>query len=121
MNLRLSAYYHMAIHKQIERIIHMNQDIFIPNSREVYAEDDDIEDVINGSIYKELFSSEFGYLFFKNEAFTFSINTDGISICEQSNITIWPIFLVINEIPLERRFCLDNIIIAGINDLFNFI
>lgn len=31
------------------------------------------------------------------------------------NITIWPILLVINEISLEKRFCLDNIIVAGVS------
>ena len=41
------------------------------------------------------------------------LNTDGILICDQSNITIWPIIFVCNEIPIERRFCLDNIVIAG--------
>ena len=29
-------------------------------------------------------------------------------------MSIWPIYLAINEIPIEERFHIDNIIIAGI-------
>jgi hypothetical protein len=36
------------------------------------------------------------------------LNTDGISICDKSNLSIWPVYLAINE------FNIDNIIKAGI-------
>jgi hypothetical protein len=91
----------------------MNPDVFKNFQRVPRSEIDSIEDVCDGQIFKDLFKSEFSQLFETNQIFTFSINTDGISICDESNITIWPIFLVINEIPLEKRFCLDNIIVAG--------
>ena len=48
-----------------------------------------------------------------NQSFTFTIFSDGISVCKKSNITIWPILLVINKLPIERRFCVDHVIIAG--------
>jgi hypothetical protein len=99
----------------------MNTDVFSSDSRVVSNANADIEDVQDGSIYKELFSSEHAYWFNKNEAFTFSFNTDGISPCEKSNTTIWPIFIVINEIPVEKRFCLDNIIIAGFKQFLHLI
>ncbi len=91
----------------------MNPDVFNCSNRRVNSYTDFIEDVHDGEIYRELYKSELGDLFEKNEAFTFTLNTDGISICDESNLTIWPIILVCNEIPKERRFCLDNIIIAG--------
>ena len=111
--LRLSTYYYLPIKKQLQRIIKMNPEVFNSSNRPVHYYTDFIEDVNDGEIYKELYKSELGYCFEKNEAFTFSLNTDGISICDESNVTIWPIILVCNEIPKERRFCLDNIIIAG--------
>jgi len=43
------------------------------------------------------------------------INTDGISKSLNSDQTIWPFYLVINELPLEMRFCMENIIIAGVS------
>ena len=41
------------------------------------------------------------------------MNTDGIALAEKSNLSLWPIFLAINEIPIEERFCIDNVIVAG--------
>jgi hypothetical protein len=57
--------------------------------------------------------SNIGAKILNREAFTFLLNTDGISICEKSGLTIWPILLAINEIAIGDRFCIDNIIIAG--------
>jgi hypothetical protein len=91
----------------------MNSDVFSLKPSRFSKKETDIEDIFDGEIYKDVYKSDFGYLFEQNEAFTFSINTDGASICDLSNITLWPIFLVINEIPLEKRFCLDNVIVAG--------
>jgi len=33
----------------------------------------------------------------------------------KSKLTIWPVFLVINELPIESRYCIDNIILAGLS------
>ena len=96
----------------------MNPELFNRPTRLVNSYTDFIEDVYDGEIYKELYKSELGYLFEKYEAFTLLLNTDGISICHESNVTIWPIIFACNEIPKERRFCLDNIIIAGIKYYF---
>jgi hypothetical protein len=52
-------------------------------------------------------------LFHTNQSFTFSIFTDGISMCEKSKISIWPFLLVCNELPPEDRLCIDNILVAG--------
>ena len=50
----------------------------------------------------------------KNQlAFSFLLNTDGISPMNKSKLTIWPVFLVINELPIESRYCIDNIIPNG--------
>jgi hypothetical protein len=50
-------------------------------------------------------------LFRNKEALTFLINTDGASICKSSKLTLWPVYLVINE--LDSRFSLENVILAG--------
>ena len=46
------------------------------------------------------------------QAFTFKINTDGVSICEKSKFDTWPVFLIINEIKPEYRYCIDNVIVT---------
>ena len=44
---------------------------------------------------------------------TLTMNIDGIQPSKGSQSTIWPIILVINELPLNVRFALENIILAG--------
>ena len=41
------------------------------------------------------------------------LNTDGASFCKKSKLTIWPVYLVINELP--TKFSLENVILAGIS------
>ena len=42
------------------------------------------------------------------------INIDGIAMCEKSTLSIWPVYLVINEIEIGSRFYIDNVILAGL-------
>ena len=63
----------------------------------------------DGYIYKTQISKTEGNIL------TFLMNSDGISVCNKSNLTLWPVFLIINEIPKHVRFCFDNIIIAGLS------
>jgi hypothetical protein len=72
-----------------------------------------IDDIFDGELYQSLLNSEEGGMFLNQKAFTFMLNTDGISRCTKSKQTIWPIILVINEIPQHLRYCIDNVIIAG--------
>ncbi|RNA19289.1 hypothetical protein BpHYR1_038033 [Brachionus plicatilis] len=41
-----------------------------------------------------------------------TLNTDGIELSLKTNISIWPVYLSINEIPIQYRFYNDNILIA---------
>jgi hypothetical protein len=101
-------YYHPKIEKQIIEIF---KNIKIPKYEQDNSED--LTDIKEGTIYKNLLESEDGELFKNNEAFSFLLNTDGISVCSKSKLTIWPFFLAINEIPKEERFLIENMILAG--------
>jgi hypothetical protein len=74
---------------------------------------DYIEDVYDGELYKSFINS------FKdpNNVYSFTINTDGISMSQKSNLSVWPVFLTINELPIEERFCIQNVIVAGKSSL----
>jgi hypothetical protein len=63
-------------------------------------------------IYRNLMKS-IGKQLEEKRAFTFTINTDGISKSDKSKCTIWPVFLTINELPLDQRFSLENTVVAG--------
>ena len=86
-------------------ILPINNDLY-NNNKNDYA------DVIDGAFYREYRETitENGS-FLRN--YSFLINTDGISMCSKSNITLNPVYLVINEIPKETRFHIDNVLIAG--------
>ena len=85
-------YYHPKIEKQIIEIF---KNIKIPKYEQDNSED--LTDIKDGTMYKNLLESEDAELFKNNEAFSFLLNTDGISVCSKSKLTIWPFFLAINE------------------------
>ena len=62
---------------------------------------------------KKLIQSENGILFQKNEAISLNLNADGISTLNKSKITILPFYLTINEIRIEERFLVENMVLAG--------
>ena len=50
----------------------------------------------------------------RKENISFTWNTDGISVFKSSNYSIWPIYLAINELPLDKRWNSNNTILAGL-------
>ncbi len=42
------------------------------------------------------------------------INTHGVQICTKSDLSLWPVFISINEITIKVRFCIENIVIIAI-------
>lgn len=72
---------------------------------------ENLEDIYDGSVYKELESS--GFLSSKNNI-SFTWNTDGFPIFKSSKFSIWPLYLQINELPYEQRIKKENVILAGI-------
>ena len=102
-------YYNFDIVSQLKHIL-KSSDILSEN---INPSKEFISDIYDSKIYKQIYESDDGYLLKTRQAFTFSINSDGISICEKSKLGIWPIYLVINEIKPEYRYCIENVIIAG--------
>ena len=103
-------YYNYDIQNQLQRIM-KNQSVFIENIETLNY--DHLSDLHDGEIYKKFLKTTDGNLIKMKQAFTFTINTDGVSICEKSKLDIWPVFLTINEIKPEYRYCIDNVIVAG--------
>jgi hypothetical protein len=80
-------------------------------TEQVKEQNDYLTDITDGDIYTTFMSSKSK----KNNNFTFIFNTDGVSKCSKSNMTICPIYCAISEIPEGERFCLENIVIAGLS------
>ncbi|CAF0975863.1 unnamed protein product [Brachionus calyciflorus] len=106
---KLQMDYKLCIESQIRNIFKANSLEKHVHSHEI---SDFLEDINDGLIYNNVLKNE------TKNFFTFLLNTDGISISEKSRLSIWPIFLTINEIPITTRYCLENVIIAGLSVSF---
>ena len=45
---------------------------------------------------------------------SFTFNTDGAAVFKSSKVSVWPIFLVINELPYKLRMKRENMILASL-------
>lgn len=101
-------FYNLSMMPQIKRI--MKKNLLNQNyewNNKYYT------DIKDGEIYQNLLNSDEKISFQNNCAYSLTLNSDGISVCEKSNLSIWPVYLVINEMPIEHRFKIENLIIAG--------
>ena len=70
------------------------------------------EDIYDGELYQSHFQNG-GFLREKtNLSFTF--NTDGAAVFKSSNVSVWPLFLVINKLPYKLRMKKENMILASL-------
>ena len=63
------------------------------------SSDDTITYVYNGVLYKELCDK--GILNSKDNI-SFIMNTDGVPVFKSSKVSIWPVFMIINELPYRK-------------------
>ncbi|XP_074114172.1 uncharacterized protein LOC141537217 [Cotesia typhae] len=74
--------------------------------------DDCIEDIYDGLLYKEHIA-EFNP---DHDIFnlTFMWYTDGAPVFKSRTYSVWPFYFIINELPYEKRILRENIILAGL-------
>lgn len=71
----------------------------------------DISDIYDGSIYRYWMDN--GFL--KNPYnFSLSWYTDGVPVFKSTQISMWPIYLTINELPFKDRKRLENTLLLGL-------
>ena len=109
----LGVYYNIPIKNQIEMLFQKKK---LPTKYDFSSDGEYITDFKEGSIYKDLLIKENPRR--SNDIYSFTLNTDGISLCDKSNIQIWPQYLTINETDIEHRYSPDNTIICGKKNLF---
>ena len=70
---------------------------------------DAIEDIFDGRLYKKHFEGD-GFLrgtsaYEKKRQvhLSLTINTDGVAVFRSSKFSIWPVYFVVNELPLNCR------------------
>ena len=45
---------------------------------------------------------------------SFTWNADGIPVFKSSKYNIWPLYFAINELPIHKHRCADNLLLAGL-------
>ena len=73
---------------------------------------DRICDIDDGKLYKKLLRHPEVLSSPQNISFTW--NTNGVPVFKSSNFLLWPLYLVVNELPLKKCFSKDNMILAGL-------
>ena len=71
-----------------------------------------LSDVYDGTTYRKLMKPKKFLSFPGNISFTW--NTDGIPVFKSSKYCIWPLYFAINELPIHKRWCGDNLLLAGL-------
>lgn len=71
-----------------------------------------LSDIYDGVLYKRLFQTD-GVLSSPNNL-SFSLNTDGAPLFKSSNISIWPVYLLINELPIVQRKKRNCVLFYGV-------
>ena len=69
-------------------------------------------DVYDGSLYRSYFNNS-GPLSCPDNI-SFILNTDGAPVFKSSKVSIWPLYLVINELPYNLRIRKENMLMAGL-------
>lgn len=69
-------------------------------------------DIYDGSVYQNLVINDGPLSSSDNISFTF--NADGAPVFKSSKLSIWPLYLMINELPYKNRVMKENMIMAGL-------
>jgi hypothetical protein len=78
----------------------------------VDSADKSLSDITSGSGYTKLRSP--GGFLHRNANITLTMFTDGVPLFKSSHVSIWPVYLTINEIPPRERFLKKNMILWGV-------
>lgn len=73
----------------------------------------DINDISSGSEFLNL-KADCQHLDQAAKIITLCWNTDGVPLFKSSSVSIWPLYLTINELPAKERFLKKNILIWGV-------
>lgn len=63
---------------------------------------DNFEDVYDGALYRQKFAH--GGILAEPYNISVKLNTDGVAIFRSSQFGVWPLFLLVNELPPLMRY-----------------
>lgn len=101
----ITSFRNFNITNQLHRIISTNYQHI---NFEKKSNKESMRDICDGDVYRRLQDS------CSDSFITLSMNIDGIQPNKGSKTSIWPIILIVNELPMRRRFSPENLILAGV-------
>ncbi len=101
-------YYYSSVVEQIKMLF--KKKILPVQKRYQNSNENIISDIKDGSYYKDFIRSHHN----NENIYSFMVNTDGISLCDKSNLSIWPVYLAINELEQGDRYQMDNVLLSGV-------
>ena len=100
---RIQSFYSFSITEQLQHILLNNRKLDLCyNNRKT-----SMSDIRDSAFFQSVRAHNPG------EILTLTPNIDGVQPNKGSSTTIWPILLAINEIPPDKRFKLENIVLGG--------
>ena len=70
-----------------------------------------VEDIYDDVLYKNLWKKG---ILSSPDNISFLMNTDGVPVFKSSKVSIWPLYLIINELSYGKRMAAENMIFAGL-------
>ena len=71
-----------------------------------------IEDIYDGLLYKKMMAA--GEILSDKNNLSLTWNVDGVPLFKSSKFSLWPFYLVVNELPIKLRAIKENVILAGL-------
>lgn len=98
----------LPLKDQLEEIILQNSESLIEKPK--INTSSSLQDIKDAEIYQTLVKNSVN----NNPKISLVMNTDGVQVFKSNNKSLWPIQVIINELPIEKRFLIKNILVLGL-------
>ena len=100
----LQSFHIFSVIDQLQNILINNQNIDLLYQNNSVS----MRDIRDGSVFRSIRARN------PNAILTLTMNIDGVQMSKGSQSSIWPILLVVNELPSDIRFDIENVVLAGV-------
>lgn len=102
-------YIQLSIKAQIEEKLKIDPNILNFNTNP--NPNNSIGDIFDGDLYKSLKAKTANF-----KLLTLTLNTDGVRVFKsKAKSSLWPVQMILNEVPLQKRYKQGNIMLSGIS------
>lgn len=98
----------LPLQVQLKEIIKQNSEILLESG--LKNSTSSLLDITDGEIYRTLLNNKGN----TNPKITLVMNTDGVQVFKSNTKSLWPVQIIINELPVEKRFLIKNILVLGL-------